>query len=233
MGDSAQNPFTEMVIRRLSCGYGSDFRLEIAELAVPLSVPIVLKGSNGSGKTTLLKALAKLDGPERYDYEITGSNGFYYVEQATEASVFLRLRVDECIMAMAEGRVSFLGFTRTSAEAFIDFLRALPSQVRGEVEKFRHRFVEELSGGQRSLLGIAAAAIAGANCILLLDEPAAHLDFENRRLVASFISGLVAGGRAVWTVSHDEHFTALLDNHHTLMIENGTVRNVFARKEVS
>lgn len=220
---SHTSPRNVVEIRALHCGYGSDFQIVAENLFIPRSKPVVLKGNNGSGKTTILRALARLQGPQVLRHEVEGCDGFYYVDPAAEGSVFLSLRVDECVAAMTGADYPLWTALGGVGRNFQRFLQALPEEVRPEIAALKDDFAEELSGGQKALLGIAAGAVAAGHRILLLDEPAAHLDQDNRRLLARFICGLAREGRGVWTVSHDDQFAALLTDHHVLSVGQGKV----------
>jgi ABC-type transport system involved in cytochrome bd biosynthesis fused ATPase/permease subunit len=69
-----------------------------------------------------------------------------------------------------------------------------------------------LSAGERQRLGMARAVLSGAT-LLLLDEPAAHLDPESSPRVLSELLG-AAGSRSVLVVSHGpgiaEHVDAVV-----------------------
>ncbi|MEV5968107.1 ABC transporter ATP-binding protein [Kribbella sp. NPDC051952] len=65
-----------------------------------------------------------------------------------------------------------------------------------------HRRTEELSLGQRKLLGVARA-LAARPKILLLDEPAAGLDVEESKELGDRLRDVVAEGISVLLVDHD------------------------------
>jgi len=68
------------------------------------------------------------------------------------------------------------------------------------------RPVDELSGGQRKLVGLAACAI-GRPDVLLLDEPDNHLDLEGKRYLERFLRAYSGG---VVLVSHDRYLLDLV-----------------------
>ncbi len=68
------------------------------------------------------------------------------------------------------------------------------------------RDVDELSGGQRKLIGLAARAIAQPD-ILLLDEPDNHLDLDGKRYLERFLRSFPGG---VVLVSHDRYLLDLV-----------------------
>jgi len=66
----------------------------------------------------------------------------------------------------------------------------------------RDRAVGRLSGGERQLVALARALAQQAS-VLLLDEPAASLDFSNRDRVLQVLASLAAEGFAVMFSTHD------------------------------
>jgi len=59
------------------------------------------------------------------------------------------------------------------------------------------------SGGERQRVNIARGFVQPSR-LLLLDEPTASLDVDNRRIVVQLIHEALAGGAAVVGIFHDE-----------------------------
>jgi ABC-type lipoprotein export system ATPase subunit len=70
------------------------------------------------------------------------------------------------------------------------------------LEMCADRTVAELSGGQRQRVAIARALVIGAD-VLVMDEPTAELDPDNRALVLSLIEHELVRGAVVIVVSHE------------------------------
>jgi ATP-binding cassette subfamily F protein 3 len=84
-------------------------------------------------------------------------------------------------------------------------------------EEARVRQVAELSGGERGRLGLARQLVNGAE-ILLLDEPANHLDLDTTRWLEGFIT---SSSKTFLIVSHDRAFlSGVVD--HVLHLEGET-----------
>ena len=157
----------------------------------------VITGPSGAGKTTLARVLAGFREPDR-GRVVFGAFG--------ERPAFV---------AQDEGLVSVL----TAAETV-----ALPLQAQGlartEIRtSSRHwleatglgacagRLVDELSGGQRQRLAIARA-LAMRTCVVVMDEPTAGLDAENRNLVVGLLRAEMERGAGLVVVSHDPEILA-------------------------
>lgn len=76
----------------------------------------------------------------------------------------------------------------------------------------------ELSAGQRQRVGLARAVLRNAP-LVILDEPAAHLDPEARDQIAVFVRGL--RGQTVLLITHDARLGAACDR--TVALETGVL----------
>lgn len=137
----------------------------------------VIVGPSGSGKTTSLKLINRLI--EQTDGDIFFNNKklkdynlrelrlkIGYVLQ--EIALFPNLTVFENISLIPEMKK----MDREIIDEKIDFLL---NKVGLEPNKYKDRFPEELSGGEKQRVGILRAIISGPE-ILLMDEPFSALD---------------------------------------------------------
>lgn len=193
-----------------------------------------LLGPNGSGKTTLVRTLLGLLAPlagevtlEARTLEAWGARGraarMAYVPQASES--YFDFTVREMV---ALGRTAHRGlFSRPGA--------ADRRQVEEAIERLglgglADRPIHRLSGGERQLALIARALATGAT-YLLMDEPAANLDFANQALILGEIARLRAAGCGVlFTSHHPDHALAVADR--ALLLEAGVIAAAGAVPEV-
>jgi len=158
---------------------------------------VVIQGPNASGKTGFVRALFRYTGTRIFgELEFEGlpaldlrlgqeHNAVRYLSQTRE--LFPDLTVQESITVAGNGRRSELAGEIAEIERFLG----------------PRKFVRHLSSGGRALLGLAQA-LAGAPRLLVLDEPAANTDAENRRLVWDIILRVCRYGRtAVLVIEHD------------------------------
>jgi len=154
---------------------------------------ICLMGGNGSGKSTLLRTLSGLQNPISGDVFIDTKNINTYdsVGLSRKLSITLPTGIVTGNMNVKElvalGRYPYLdwkiNFTRQDHE-IVD--RAI---VMTKIEKISDRMCHELSDGQLQKVFIARA-IAQDTSLMLLDEPANHLDLNNRLEMMRLLAGL-------------------------------------------
>ena len=85
-------------------------------------------------------------------------------------------------------------------------------------ERLWHLPPATFSGGEQQRVNIAHGLIAG-HPVLLLDEPTASLDADNRRVVVELINAARARGAAVIGIFHDDEVRAAVANR-CLDVEN-------------
>ncbi len=167
---------------------------------------LALLGPNGAGKTTLLRTILGLvpsmagkvslggrDLAAMTRPEIAARVG--YVPQNLSAAP--HFRVDEWVLL---GRLAPLPmFARPRASDWKAVSEALAAVG---MSALRARFVEELSGGEQRLVATARALAQGANT-LVLDEPAAGLDYGHEIRLLARLDAMRALGFGIVFSTHD------------------------------
>ncbi|MGB6242949.1 MAG: ABC transporter ATP-binding protein [Castellaniella sp.] len=167
-------------IQDLSVAYGH--RSIIRQLTAGPLAPgrvVSLLGPNGSGKSTLLKAIAgllKADGQVLLDGQDLTRLSFerraqqvVYLPQSLPAAV--HLRVFESVLVAARASDLAPQAQDASPERILHVLSRLG------IEHLAMHYLDELSGGQKQLVGLAQALIRTPR-LLLLDEPLSALDLN-------------------------------------------------------
>lgn len=189
--------------------------------ALPAGMKAALSGLSGSGKTTLLRVLI---GRQHLNEGIVRIDGKSFVPAnlaAIRAKTFylpqdIRPVGDETVAAFIAEPFQYivnrkLGFKQDAVSAHFENLRLRPALLNA---KFH-----ELSGGERKRVGIVRCLML-KRPIVLLDEPTAGVDEENRNLVLESILGMTDA--TVLAVSHDADFNDRVDRSWEL--RDGQVR---------
>ena len=165
-------------------------------LTVPAGAVVALLGPNGSGKTTTIKAAAGLIRPDAGTVQVGAG-----LQPATDA------RARQTCSFLPQ-RVSFPdSLTGREVVEFYRRLRGAPRDSAARVLKFASlngasaQPVSTYSGGMVQRLGLAVAAIAATD-VLLLDEPTAALDPDGLCAFYGLIEERRQAGTATFFSSH-------------------------------
>ncbi len=202
---------TALKAQGVSVSFGGVRALVDVGLEVPEGTMVGLIGPNGAGKTTFIDAITgfvrstgrvELHGRElsRLAPHERARSGLARTWQATE--LFDDLTVGENL-AVASERPSLWSTLREV------LWRTPPGEVAAHdalalvgLEDAVDRLPEELSQGERKLVGVARA-LAGSPRVVCLDEPAAGLDTTESEQIGAQLRKVVDGGTAVLLVDHD------------------------------
>lgn len=183
---------------------------------------VALLGPNGCGKTTLLRLLLRALAPSEGRIAVNGRIAF--VPQLFQVTFDFTV-LDMVLMGRARQIGVFSQPGRSDVET------ALVALDRVGMADFAARPFQELSGGQRQLVILARALVAGAE-ILILDEPTSALDLKNQAIVLEWIARLSRqeGLTVIFTTHHPHHALAVADD---VMLMLGPSRYVWgAAREV-
>ncbi len=168
---------TAYELNNVSFSYNGPPVLIIDRLQIAAGEIIALVGPNGAGKTTLLHLLAFLTTPQRGDI-------FFFGSEASRGSLFgLRRRVglllqnpylfNASVLSNLLWGLRIRGISRSQAR-----ILALDALSRVGLAGFEHRHVRTLSGGESQRVALARSIVLNPD-VLLLDEPATHMDKES------------------------------------------------------
>jgi iron complex transport system ATP-binding protein len=198
-----------------------DLSLEIPDAAVT-----AILGPNGSGKTTLLSILLGMLSPQRGTLLVDGKCRADYSHRTMSQLMGLVPQEEyfpfgfSVLEYVLLGRAPYLGLLERPGIA--DLQAAREALETAGLTALEDRLVRSLSGGERQLAKVARALAQGPR-ILLLDEPASHLDLGNKCRVLGLIRALAEEGAAVVLTTHDPNAAAAVADHVVLMREGQTM----------
>ncbi|MFQ3547548.1 MAG: ABC transporter ATP-binding protein [Termitinemataceae bacterium] len=216
-------------VRNLSFSYGNNRSNESKKVLNQLSWMVTkgelvaVVGPNGVGKSTLFKCILQILRTYEGEILLNGtsmrgmrefeiSRSLAYIPQ-THVPVYGLSVLDVVLMGACRKSSIFANPDGTDAE------RAMLVLERLGLESFARRNYGELSGGERQLVLIARSLAQGAR-ILIMDEPAAHLDYGNQVRIMEYLWSLSSEGYSIIFSTHNpEH--AFLWSSRTLVLYQG------------
>jgi NitT/TauT family transport system ATP-binding protein len=194
-----------------------DLRIEEGEI-------VCLVGPSGCGKTTLLDIMAGLTRPDRgrvlADGQLVEGPGRHRLVMFQESALFPWLDVFGNVMFGLKRKP---GLSDRERRDIADYHLRLVG-----LEKFKHAYVHELSGGMKQRVALARS-LAPDPGVLLMDEPFAALDAMTREQLYHDLQDIwQARRRTMVFVTHDVREAACLgDRVFLLSASPGRLREEF------
>lgn len=170
---------------------------------------VAVLGPNGAGKSTLFKCMLGL----MKKYEGTIRMGGRDIRELSRREMARRA----AYIPQFETQVFNYTVLDTVLMGTTGMLTALKSPGREQIEKARQAIaymgiehlkskgINEISGGERQLVLLARALAQDAN-VLVMDEPAASLDYGNQQAVLRHIHKMASEGHTIMMSTHNpEH----------------------------
>lgn len=210
---------------------------------------VSLIGANGCGKSTLIRTLAGLQPALGGSIQIDGCNlaSMDRKMRAQKMSVVLtdNISVPNTTVhdIVALGRFPYTNWYGILSEHDEEII--LQSIQTVGLQDFAYRNIDTLSDGERQRVMIAKA-LAQDSPFILLDEPTAHLDVQNRIEVMNLLKKLtVSSNKAILLSTHELHLALnvsdsvwimkkgqpLLSGTPRQMMENGEIAKAFNLSE--
>lgn len=173
-----------------------------------------LLGHNGAGKSTLMKALVTVLKPTSGTIRVCGFDTRLH---GAEVRARIGYLPQELFMYPSLSVFDFLNYM-AALKGISDKQEVLTVLKQVEMLEFSKQKIGRLSGGMKRRVGIAQAFL-GTPEILVVDEPTAGLDPEERVRFRSLLSQYARNGRTVLLSTH------IVEDVHRLCDELAVLRN--------
>lgn len=156
-----------------------------------------LLGHNGAGKTTLMKLLATIMQPTAGNITVCG---YDTQKQGDEARRLIGYLPQELNMYPSLSVFDFVSYM-ASLKGIKDRKQVMDVLEQVDMAQFSKRRIGQLSGGMKRRVGIAQALVGNPK-ILIVDEPTAGLDPEERVRFRGVLSRFAKDGKCVLLSTH-------------------------------
>lgn len=191
--------------KNISGGYGAKKVCNDISFSLDSGEMLCVAGPNGSGKSTLFRLLLRFNPLMTGEIFFDGRNlqemttkeladNVAYIPQ-NHNPVFAYSVLEVVLM----GRVNHFSYLSTPKAVDEDIAHKCLEMLK--ISKLADNNYMELSGGQRQLVLIARALAQEAR-VLIMDEPAASLDYANGQLILRAVADLRRKGYAVIMSTH-------------------------------
>jgi iron complex transport system ATP-binding protein len=208
-----------------SVRYGSAEVLRSASLSLHPGEFAAIAGPNGAGKSTLLNLLAGLSAPSSGTCDFMGSGAHKWPRRDFAKRVAVVQQAETAAFPFTAEEVVCMGRTPHQAgmyESAEDHAAVAEALKATGMTDFAKREYRTLSGGEKQRI-LLASALAQAPEVLLLDEPAAHLDLRHQVELHHMLRDLSRRGILVVSVTHDRTLAAAYATR-LILLHKGRIR---------
>jgi iron complex transport system ATP-binding protein len=232
---------TKLEARNLTFAYGRRTVLDGVSLALNSGELLALLGPNGAGKSTLFRCILGLEAARSGEVLLNGENirkkspadlscHIAYIPQM-HYPAFNYSALDMVLMGTASQGKKWAVPCAAQQKAARDALELLGAA------HLRLRSFRELSGGERQLV-LIARALAQKASLLIMDEPAASLDYGNQFRLLQQIKALSRQGYGIILSTHNpDHALLFADRalalHQSRIIASGPPEEVLTESLIA
>lgn len=211
-------------VKEISCFFGRKNVLDSIEFELNKGQIISILGANGSGKSTLLRCIVGLlkysgevllKGQNIKNYNVKQRASFLaYVPQSNFMPYDFSV-LEVVLMGRFHGSSFGLTYSKKDMEISLNALKKV------EIEHFKDRIFNRLSGGEKQLV-LLARTLAQQSQIIILDEPVTGLDIGNQMRLLELLSSLKNLNKAIIQATHNpEHALRISDK--VIWLDNGKI----------
>jgi iron complex transport system ATP-binding protein len=189
---------------------GSAEVLRSVSLSLHAGEFVAIAGPNGAGKSTLLSLLAGLSAPTTGACCLANRPAHTWKRRDFARRIAMVQSTEVSSFPFTAGDVVYMGrmpHRRGMYETDEDHAAVAKALATTGMTVFRDREFRTLSAGEKQRV-LLASALAQTPEVLLLDEPAAHLDLRHQVELHQLLRNLSRSGMLVVAVTHDLNLAA-------------------------
>jgi branched-chain amino acid transport system ATP-binding protein len=211
-------------LKNIHKSFGDVRVLNGASLRLDKGLIYTLKGGNGSGKTTLINVISGFLKPDEGDVFLKGERVIHFlpfrVNRQGIGRTFQDLRLatqmtvyENILLALEKKKFAFPNKDlQKRADEILETV---------SLSEKRNELAGEISYGQQKLLTIGCC-IANDAGLLLIDEPVAGIDKDNRIKIIQIVKQLKQDGKTILQIEHHPDYIKETSDH-ILQMEMGVV----------
>lgn len=215
-------------VKDLSFAYNSDYVLKDCNLEIDKGELALILGGNGSGKSTLIKIIlgelkAKSGQVELLEKDISSYKSFKEIGYVPQVNIINKIAFPVTVLELVVLNLyEDFGFLKIPKKEHYEKAKKILRDM--DLEKYINYPVNELSGGLQQRAMIAKAMINSPE-ILILDEPTAGVDKENKVKFLQKINELNKVFKiSILMVTHElKEIENIIDVSKQYRIENGRI----------
>jgi hypothetical protein len=220
----------KIIVKGIRKSFGTHVVLRDLSITFAPGGIYVIRGTSGSGKTTLLRILAGLEQPDEGEVIREKREAPESLETSESMESLESRKILKTRKADAAGPVGMV-FQESRLLSDLSAIRNVAYGVRGKIDQVQLRAqlrevlpeadltlpVHQYSGGMRRRVEMVRAVFPG-NGLLLLDEPFAGLDVENKKRTISYLLSRRKQATVICT-SHDPAESRMLQAGEIFLAE--------------
>jgi putative ABC transport system ATP-binding protein len=182
-------------------------------------------GKSGSGKSTLINMITGIDRPTKGEVKVAGTvintlnEGRMAQWRGHNLGIVFQFFQLLPILTVLENVMLPMDFCNLYSQRQRKE-RAIEALSMVDVAEHAHKLPSQLSGGEQQRVAIARA-LANDPPIIMADEPTGNLDSKTSAIVFGLFEKLVAGGKTIVMVTHDNDLARKVKR--TIIIADGEI----------
>jgi iron complex transport system ATP-binding protein len=210
-------------LKNVTCGYGDFPVLKDISLQIAEGDFCALLGPNGAGKSTLLYTIMGYLKPSEgyitiFEKDIAKIKHSWLAKQIAFVPQETRSEFDHTVQeTILMGRYPYLGFLQSYSSEDYEAVDAVLENLK--LTEFKHRWLSEISGGEKQRVLIARALVQQTPFILL-DESLSQLDINYQIEIMKLLR----------TIHSKENKTVLIVSHNINLASNYAERLIFLKE---